>query len=58
MTCLITGATGDAGSRVVKLLIQRGGRPRIFVRDAQKGRALFGDRVDVFVGDLAQPATL
>jgi uncharacterized protein YbjT (DUF2867 family) len=58
MASLITGATGDVGSRVVKLLLERGERPRIFVRDAQKGRALFGDRVDVFVGDLAQPESL
>lgn len=58
MTYLITGATGDVGSRVVKLLVQRGDRPRIFVREAQKGRALFGERVDIFVGDLGQPATM
>jgi uncharacterized protein YbjT (DUF2867 family) len=58
MTYLITGATGDVGSKVVKHLLQRGNRPRVFVRSAQKAQALFGQRVDIFVGDLAQPATL
>ncbi len=58
MTCLITGATGDVGSRVVELLLRRGDRPRVFVRDAHKARLRFGDRVDVFVGDLADPTAL
>jgi uncharacterized protein YbjT (DUF2867 family) len=58
MTYLITGATGDVGSKVVKHLLQRGNRPRVFVRSVQKAQALFGQRVDIFVGDLAQPATL
>jgi uncharacterized protein YbjT (DUF2867 family) len=58
MTYLITGATGDVGSKVVNQLLQRGHRPRVFVRNAQKAQALFGDRVDIFVGDLAQPTSL
>jgi uncharacterized protein YbjT (DUF2867 family) len=58
MTYLITGATGNVGSRVVERLIDHGERPRIFVRDAEKARARYGDQVDVFVGDLADAATL
>jgi uncharacterized protein YbjT (DUF2867 family) len=58
MNVLITGATGDVGSRVVHRLLQRGERPRIFVRDEEKARALFGDRVDVRTGDLAEPSSL
>jgi len=58
MTYLATGATGDVGSRVVERLLQRGDRPRIFVRDAEKARSRFDDRVDVFVGDLADAASL
>ncbi len=58
MTYLITGATGDVGSKVVNHLLQRGNRPRVFVRSAQKAQALFGQRVDIFVGDLAQPESL
>lgn len=58
MTYLITGATGDVGSRVVKHLLERGERPRIFVRDAEKARSSFGDRVETLVGDLADPDSL
>jgi uncharacterized protein YbjT (DUF2867 family) len=39
-------------------LLQRGERPRVFVRDAQKARARFGDRVDIAVGDLADGSSL
>jgi (4-alkanoyl-5-oxo-2,5-dihydrofuran-3-yl)methyl phosphate reductase len=58
MTYLITGATGNVGSLIVEGLISRGERPRIFVRDRQKAVARYGDRVDVFVGDLADASTL
>lgn len=55
MTFLITGATGNIGSRVIKRLIERNIRPRVFVRDLAKARGKFGDDVDVFVGDLGDP---
>src|ERR1700722_5429889 len=58
MTYLITGATGDVGSKVVDQLLQRGDRPRVFVRDAEKARPRFGERVDIFVGDLEDAETL
>lgn len=58
MTFLITGATGDVGSRVVEQLTERGERPRVFVRDLVKAQARFGDRVEVFVGDLGHPSSL
>jgi len=58
MNYLITGATGNIGSLVVVRLIERGDRPRLFVRDAQRARARFGDRVDVVVGDLGDATTL
>ena len=58
MTYLITGATGDVGSKVVDLLIQRGNRPRVFVRDANKAQSRFGNRVDVCLGDLANAESL
>lgn len=58
MNHLITGATGDVGSRVVELLIQQGIRPRVYARDAGKARSVFGDSVDVFSGDLADPVAL
>ena len=58
MTFLITGATGDVGSRVVRGLLECSQRPRVFARDAKKARAQFGDRVDVIVGDLTDSRSL
>ena len=58
MNILITGATGDVGSRVVNRLLQRDVPPRIFVRDRNRARAIFGDRVEIFTGDLAEPSSL
>jgi uncharacterized protein YbjT (DUF2867 family) len=58
MNYLITGATGDVGARVVEQLLHRGERPRVFVRDAEKARSRYGDRVEIFAGDLADPSTL
>lgn len=58
MKCLITGATGDVGSRVVELLVRRGQRPRVCVRDARKAQSRFGDQVEVFLGDLADSQSL
>jgi uncharacterized protein YbjT (DUF2867 family) len=58
MSYLITGATGDIGSRVVERLLKRGDRPRIFVRDREKAQARYGDRVEIAVGDLANTESL
>jgi uncharacterized protein YbjT (DUF2867 family) len=58
MAYLITGATGDVGSKVVENLLTRGERPRVFVRDGEKARSHFGNRVDVFVGDLSDSEAL
>ena len=58
MTYLVTGATGTVGSLVVERLVELGHRPRIFVRDARKARGRYGDKVDVFVGDLADTSTM
>jgi uncharacterized protein YbjT (DUF2867 family) len=58
MTYLITGATGEVGSRVVEFLLQRGERPRAFVRDASKARGRFGELVDIAVGDLGDGGSL
>jgi uncharacterized protein YbjT (DUF2867 family) len=58
MKFLITGATGDVGSKVVLLLLQRGETPRIMARNANKARSYFGDRVEVFGGDLGDKTAL
>jgi uncharacterized protein YbjT (DUF2867 family) len=58
MTYLVTGATGTIGSLVVERLVELGHRPRIFVRDAKKARARYADKVEIFVGDLADSSTM
>lgn len=58
MKYLITGATGNIGAKVVDLLVARGERPRVFVRDAGKARWRFGNRVDIFAGDLGSRESL
>jgi (4-alkanoyl-5-oxo-2,5-dihydrofuran-3-yl)methyl phosphate reductase len=58
MTYLITGATGTVGSLVVEGLLGRDAKIRILVRDKKKALARFGDRVEVFTGDLADADTL
>jgi len=58
VTYLITGATGNIGSLVVERLIARGERPRVFARDAVKARERYGQRVEIFSGDLADAASL
>jgi uncharacterized protein YbjT (DUF2867 family) len=57
MTYLITGATGDVGSRIVNQLLERGLRPRILTRSRDRAQSLFGQRVDICVGDLSDPAS-
>jgi uncharacterized protein YbjT (DUF2867 family) len=58
MKYLITGATGEIGARVVRHLLERNIRPRVLARSEEKARGLFGDRVDIYVGDLAAPDSM
>ena len=55
MRYLVFGATGNIGSRVVQRLLDSGARPSVFVRNAKRARASFGDRVDIHTGDLEKP---
>lgn len=48
---LVTGATGHAGSEVVRALSDRGERVRAFVRDPQQAREKLGDGIELAVGD-------
>jgi uncharacterized protein YbjT (DUF2867 family) len=49
---LVTGATGNVGSEVVRQLLAKGQKVRVFTRDAAKV-AQWGDRVEVAIGDFA-----
>jgi uncharacterized protein YbjT (DUF2867 family) len=53
---LVTGSTGNVGSRLVKLLSARGQAVRAFVRGGDAARA--GDGVEVAVGDFMDKASL
>ena len=55
MKYLVIGATGNIGSRVAQRLVDSGARPSVFARSAKRARALFGDHVDIHVGDLEKP---
>jgi len=55
---LVTGATGNTGSQVVRALAGRGGSVRAFVRDPDKARGLFGERVELAIGDFADPRSV
>lgn len=55
---LITGGTGQTGSEVVRALVARGERPRVFARDPAKAEALFGDAVSVVRGDFADAGSV
>ncbi|HEX6678863.1 MAG TPA: SDR family oxidoreductase [Actinomycetes bacterium] len=57
-TVLVTGATGNVGSRVIKELRGRGVPVRAFVRDADQASAVLGPEVDLAVGDFAKPASI
>ncbi|MFC4054527.1 NAD(P)H-binding protein [Actinomadura syzygii] len=52
MTIVVTTPTGHVGSRVVRLLLQAGVRPRVLVRDPARLDGATRERVDVRRGDL------
>jgi uncharacterized protein YbjT (DUF2867 family) len=55
---LVTGATGNVGSQVVRELRERGEAVRAFVRDGAKAAAMLGDDVELAAGDFGEPASV
>ena len=55
---LVTGATGNVGSRVVQELQERGVPVRAFVRDHGKAQTMPGDGVELAVGDFGDPESV
>lgn len=53
---LVTGATGNVGSKVAAQLLQAGEHVRVFARDASK-LAHWGNRLEVAIGDFGKPET-
>jgi dihydroflavonol-4-reductase len=58
MTSLVTGASGFVGHHVVRLLVARGHRVRVFVRPESDRRALAGLPVEIAYGDVRSRTTL
>jgi uncharacterized protein YbjT (DUF2867 family) len=55
---LITGATGRLGQLVTRRLIERGQAARVFTRRPDVARKLFGDKVQIAVGEFADRASV
>ncbi|WP_137148675.1 NAD(P)H-binding protein [Mycolicibacterium sp. CR10] len=59
MRCLVTGATGYIGGRLVPVLLERGHHVRAMARTPDKlSGAPWRDRVEVVQGDLTKPDSL
>lgn len=58
MITLVTGANGHIGSRIVKLLVERGRKVRAFVRSSSDLSGLKGLDVELAYGDVLDPASL
>ena len=56
-TVLVTGATGNVGSRLVPALRATGASVRALVHDESKVQPIKDLGVEVFVGDLDKPET-
>ncbi|MGZ5402669.1 MAG: NmrA family NAD(P)-binding protein, partial [Aeromicrobium sp.] len=53
--CLVTGATGYVGGRLVTVLLEKGFDVRVMVRDERKARAhAWSDRVEIAVADATE----
>src|SRR5690349_11372223 len=55
---VVTGASGNAGSQVVRALAARGERVRAFVRDPGRARQMLGEDVELAVGDFGDPVSV
>ncbi|MEU5879020.1 NAD(P)H-binding protein [Spirillospora sp. NPDC047279] len=55
MSIVVTTPTGHVGSRVVRVLLQAGARPRVLVRDPARLDAPTRERVEALQGDLTDP---
>ncbi|HEY9615531.1 MAG TPA: SDR family oxidoreductase [Microcoleaceae cyanobacterium] len=55
---LVVGATGGVGQLAVAKALEKGYPVRVLTRSREKAEQMFGDRVEVAIGDTRQPETL
>lgn len=55
---LMTGATGTAGSRIARALVDEGLDVRVLVRDAERAERLLGGAAEIAVGDLGDAGSV
>lgn len=55
---LVVGATGGVGQLAVAKALEKGYTVRVLTRSQEKAQQMFGDRVEIVVGDTRQPDTL
>jgi uncharacterized protein YbjT (DUF2867 family) len=55
---LVTGATGNIGSKVVSELQKQNVLVRAFVRESNKAKAMLGEKVELAVGDFADVSSV
>jgi uncharacterized protein YbjT (DUF2867 family) len=55
---LVTGATGNIGGPLTRMLTEKGHAVRALTRDANKAKSVLPAGVEVAVGDLTKPETL
>jgi dihydroflavonol-4-reductase len=55
---LVTGATGLVGNNVARVLVRRGARVRVLVRDPQATRPFAGLDVEFATGDVTEPGSV
>jgi 2-alkyl-3-oxoalkanoate reductase len=58
MTSLVTGATGFLGGHLLEALVSQGRPVRALVRDPQNAAVLRDRGIDVYVGDIRDPAAM
>ncbi len=54
---MVTGATGTIGKALIKKLVESGAGFKAAVRDSEKGRAAFGEGVELAEFDFSDPAS-
>jgi uncharacterized protein YbjT (DUF2867 family) len=55
---LVVGATGGVGQLSVAQALEQGLTVRVLTRNPDRARQMFGERVEIVVGDIRQPDTL